>query len=636
MADYARCEPLYRQALEIRREVLGEEHPDYATSLNNLAGLYSSMGDYAHAEPLYRQTLEISRGHLENAALVLSERRQLAMAQMLRYQLDNYIYLALEAKDYAGPLFAEVLAWKGATLVRQRGMRLAAGDASIADQFQKLQRFARQLGTLAQSIPDQPDQQKSWRERVRALTNEKERLEAELSQQSAAFRAAQQEVTFAQLLATLPKDAVLVDYLENRGAERKLVAFLVQHADNEADRVTLFDLGPVAPISEAIDSWRQTFGMSPEGKKAGRLLRETIWEPLLLALNSQLSTLNSPPSTILVSTDGVLGRLPLGALPGREPDTYLLEDHRMAMLPVPQLLPALINSLGQQQLSRELLLLGGVDYDADQSGSKSHKKKAPRRPGDRAGTPGEETTFELLPGTRDEVAAIETLYRDLFEVQSETLLSLSQGEATEARFRELAPQFRHLHLATHGFFASAEIQSAYCAEAMRSVGDRAMQLNRDWAVVGYNPGLLSGLALAGANREPVEDEDDGLLYSQELAFLPLGNVDTAVLSACDTGIGQVAGGEGLLGVQRAFQVAGVRTTVASYWKVDDTVTRFLMSRFYENLWERELPRLDALREAQLYVLNNPDKVRGADPDATASTRLSPEYWAAFGLSGDWR
>jgi CHAT domain-containing protein len=109
------------------------------------------------------------------------------------------------------------------------------------------------------------------------------------------------------------------------------------------------------------------------------------------------------------------------------------------------------------------------------------------------------------------------------------------------------------------------------------------------------------------------------------------------LSACETGLGQTAGGEGLLGLQRAFQVAGARTVVASLWKVDDRATRDLMERFYDNLWDREMGKLAALREAQLWMLNERGR-RGLDlpDDGTAPQRLPPFYWAAFVLSGDWR
>jgi CHAT domain-containing protein len=115
-------------------------------------------------------------------------------------------------------------------------------------------------------------------------------------------------------------------------------------------------------------------------------------------------------------------------------------------------------------------------------------------------------------------------------------------------------------------------------------------------------------------------------------------------------LGRVAGGEGVLGLQRAFQTAGARTCVTSLWKVDDTATQILMKEFYANLWQRRLGKLDSLRQAQLTMLSRYDAVgnqlRGADffhvvplPKAAApsnSSRPAPKYWAPFILSGDWR
>ena len=126
-------------------------------------------------------------------------------------------------------------------------------------------------------------------------------------------------------------------------------------------------------------------------------------------------------------------------------------------------------------------------------------------------------------------------------------------------------------------------------------------------VTGWHPGLLSGLVLAGANQPTEPDRDDGILTAIEVASLDLTNVDLAVLSACETGLGEVAGGEGILGLQRAFQTAGARSVVAGLWKVPDRATQMLMTRFYENLWDKKMSKLEALRQAQIWMLREVPK-----------------------------
>ncbi|HEV3122393.1 MAG TPA: CHAT domain-containing protein, partial [Isosphaeraceae bacterium] len=156
-------------------------------------------------------------------------------------------------------------------------------------------------------------------------------------------------------------------------------------------------------------------------------------------------------------------------------------------------------------------------------------------------------------------------------------------------------------------------------------------------VVGFHPGLLSGLVCAGANQPAQPGHDDGILTALEVAELDLTGTELVVLSACETGLGEaVAGGEGLLGLQRAFQVAGARNVVASLWKVSDSATRMLMERFYANLWVKGLSPAAALREAQLSLLRR-GRERGLEPEEGrnvphVSDRLPPRHWAAFVVS----
>src|SRR5262249_10938312 len=149
---------------------------------------------------------------------------------------------------------------------------------------------------------------------------------------------------------------------------------------------------------------------------------------------------------------------------------------------------------------------------------------------------------------------------------------------------------------------------------------------------------LSGLVLAGANK-PTE-QDTGILTALEVAELDLSGVELAVLSACETGLGEVAGGEGVLGLQRAFQVAGARATVTSLWAVGDQPTKELMTAFYARLWDRKKPlgKAEALAGAQRLMLKEGLK-RGMvrrDKIDDKDARVPPFYWAAFVVAGDWR
>jgi CHAT domain-containing protein len=277
-----------------------------------------------------------------------------------------------------------------------------------------------------------------------------------------------------------------------------------------------------------------------------------------------------------------------------------------------------------------VLLAGGISF-----GERS------RETGKREDTLPSVPLFGQLNGTESEVNDLQARFRRAFP-DARAPNVLDEDRATKQAILAVAPSYRFIHLATHGFFADKPEKSALPGD------NRAAMLRSGLPQRGEasqrNPGLLSGLVFAGVNRLDRRPEET-ILTALEAAQLDLHKTELLVLSACETGLGRVADGEGVLGLQRAFQLAGAKTCVTSLWKVDDTATQLLMKEFYTNLWQKKMTKIEALRGAQLAMIHRYDPYtkelssRALDipaGDVTDVRSGSPFYWAAFVLSGDWR
>lgn len=635
--EYAKAEPLYQEALRLQKELRGDKHPEYAITLHNLALLYLANKEAPKGEPLARQAAEITLGLLERTAAVQSERQQLAMMANSRSFLDCYLSLAAAAESPAEDVYTAVLAWKGAVSARQQQLRLQRQldqRPEVVKLFAELQQATARLAQMSHANPGakQPGRERD----VEGVSDEIERLQRELARLSEPFRQQllQQRMSPAELRKALPKGTALVDLLEYDCSllpakaqgkllyQRRLMAFVLQ----PDKAVVRLDLGPVNLIRHNVGRWRKQFGQGKPGMAAGLQLRQMVWWPLEKQLGGA--------STVLISPDGLLTKFPWAALPGRKPNSYLLEERAIDTLPIPQQLPQLLKRPPTPaDEGASLLLVGDVDYGADagRAGTQVAARYAPHN--DPAGT---HSPWSPLQETRQEILAVRDSFQQRYAEGKATMLR--KDEATEEAVRRQAPRHRYLHFATHGFFAPESMRSGLTV-ASRDTDQEAAALSWNSNVSGFHPGLLSGLVLAGANRRASVQRDDGILTALEVGALDLSGTELAVLSACETGLGAEAGGEGLLGLQRAFQVAGARSVVAGLWKVDDRATRSLMVDFYDNLWSKKMSRLESLRQAQLNMLREGIK-RGLDlapeqpPDQ--ERRLPPFYWAAFVLSGDWR
>jgi CHAT domain-containing protein len=642
---------LLRQSVALHRAAWGAQHPETALSLRNLATLEAAQGRPPQAVAHLQEALAIELRHLRDTFGSQSERQQLGHLAALRQTLDVYLSVAPLAGTDPAEVFGRVLACKGVVFSQQALGRVQRHRPDLAPLVAELRSVTTQLAALVHAS-SATDRQR-WTEPMERLAQRREELERILSDASAAFRAEDAAARWqpGELLQALPPATVLVDTLRyvhhtppqanqpQWTRQQRYVAFVLR----PGEAIRQVDLGPAEAIDQAVNHWRSALGSGSRATQAGASLRKLVWQPIEPHLHDA--------QVVVFSPDGDLGRFPLAALPGANAGTYLIEERAVALVAVPQRLPQLLGQpMVQRNAEATLLLLGDVEFGQRPAATGNDDK------------PPAAFRFRALPGTSAEIDAISQTLSDALD--EDRIVVLRGKQATKQALRDAAADARLLHLATHGFFNPGGWKSALDAPAAdlapRDTPSSGMAEFRADAPPGFHPGLLSGLALANANAglgadgPAVQSSNDGILTALEVAEMDLGRTELVVLSACDTALGQQTSGEGLLGLQRAFQMAGAGSVVASLWKVPDLETQRLMTRFYDNLWNRKLSKLEALRQAQIWMLREgraslqaeriargadpDDLLRGADPllDEDAGSRLPPYYWAAFVLSGDWR
>jgi CHAT domain-containing protein len=257
--------------------------------------------------------------------------------------------------------------------------------------------------------------------------------------------------------------------------------------------------------------------------------------------------------------------------------------------------------------------------------------------------PGQKLEWKFLTGTAPEAGGVV----GAAEKQKIAVTRLEGEKATPAVVLAALPKAKFAHLATHGFFADPSFRTRI------DFDESAFEIRFGQRVgrVVNSPLLMTGLVFAGANNPKTVGR--GIVTGEQLIDLDLSGLELAVLSACETGVGDVPRDEGPYGLQRAFHYAGARNVVVSLWKVPDQSTAALMARLYAHLWNDKNPvaPLEALRQAQLEIYKNPGKVPewakgfragfeivggsedGIEVKPTKDGKTHPLFWAAFTLSG---
>ena len=640
MGDYTKAEPVLLQATEIERNAFGAEDPQCANTISWLAAMNYAKGDNDKAIFYSSRAAELE----EKSALAVlagaSEAEALDLASKSLFMPSLLLSASRQTKIPASEAYRHVWATRGTVLQaiarRQESLRSLVSPA-LQKQYESYLRVRRELARALLTPSDaDPGQLVARKDRLNAISNEKERLERELATRIPEFsRQLQAERRpHTELIARLPHGAAFIDFVSYFDGQRtqQYVAFALV----PGQPVIRVELGPAAKIDAAVNGWRGAI-TATQSTSVGEEVRRLLWEPV----DKQLP---ADTRAVHLRADGALTSVPWAALPGNEPGSVLLEQYAIAVVPSGQfLVEKLLDAKTTTIRQGTVLAVGDVAYDAK-------PQQVIRDPdmlakASRAATPqNRHLHWQPLIGTAEEVRTLRCA------AGKRNLVKLSGADASTARVLAELPEARWAHFATHGFFADPSFSSALHADLRLFEQGRGPFAVPSRTVAGRNPLVLSGLVLAGANLTRQRDQlgmptgDDGILTAEAIAGLDLSKLDLVVLSACETGLGDVAGGEGVIGLQRAFHIAGARNVIASLWKVDDKATAILMQFFYENLWQKGLPPIEALRQAQLAIyrhpelIDNPSDSRGLGLSTTGKLpsggrTTSTKQWAAFVLSG---
>lgn len=609
--DARGAEAFFREARDIRKARLGPGNPLTTDSLEGLALARLLQGAREEARTLLTELVEVRESHRQNTLVARSDYDLINVSTELAWEATRLCNME-QAHLKDDPAAARLVLTE---LLRTRARGLDAyvttRDAVLARGGKREQAALRRETELraalvaAESAGDNA--------RSAEVVTELTAVQRGLSRWGAEVQGHGAVVTVDAVAAALPRGSVLVEFhqgfdVDETGAG-KGEAFYVAYVLDSSGAVRSRRLGDVAAVDAAVTALREA-AMSPQGAvdAPARTLHALVWKPLV----DVLPRLGSA-STVFVAPVGALLAAPLGLMTDAA-GARVTDGWEVVHLSTGR---DLLRKTEKRSDGEPALLLANPDYGPAVAAPASGTDATATSRGVRA---LRDISFAPLPATALEAKGVRKA------LGRATLLSGSRA-TREALLKARAP--RVLHLATHGFYLSSAEDNAVAAGPTRGLRLRqvpppdAALPPPEGATMVVSPMMSSGVALAGANRLDARGHT-GVMTAAEVATLDLRGTQLVVLSACQTGLGEQVGGEGVLGLRRALVQAGSQTQVLSLWNVDDDATAELMKGYYAGLAAGQ-GRSAALRAAQ-------KKMQKAKKGRWAH----PYYWAAFVVSGDWR
>ena len=652
------AERLHQRAIKIRRKASKESEnaPHLSWDLKRYSQFLLAAGRPTEALTEARKAESFRRAHLRFNLPRLSEELALSATSNAYSGLEESLDAACQTQVVAHieAAWDEVVRSRALVLdemaARQRGIYETGGGEEVERLVDKLEDARRTVAELL--VRGTQD------EILETARRQREHAEEALAEASRPFRDSLERFagSWSVVQADLPLGWALVSFVHferrlGHGPNDSTPEYAAFVLPKRGASPRLIPLGSASALDSSCDEWltelKRAAGMprndlaraTTELAKRGTRVRTLLWDPIAAHL--------AGVQRVFVIPAARLHRVPLAVLP-TDAGRYLIETG-----PLIHYLATERDAIQRgttQEAGRGLLTLGGADFERSARGQSSEASPSPahdatrsfaqdatrgvgqlsasgpstKRPRHQDDCLAEHLRFPPLKTTREESEAVAQLWSHS-SFHAEPITALRGPLATEDAFKELAPGHRILHLATHGFFLDAS-----CAgEAEDQKMTAPHRLTGEAPRASENPLALSGIALAGANRRgrSTSDADDGIVLAEEIASLDLSGVDLAVLSACETGLGVLEKGEGVLGLRRAFQVAGVRALVMALWTIDDAATTTWMRAFFLHLLANHATTPEAMRAASLELLEAGR--RGASQTA------HPFFWGSFVAAGRW-
>lgn len=615
------ADSLFAIAAAHLRSLTETDHPDLATILELRSDHYRRTDRMDSALDNALESCEMRHRLFRNNAAFLSEAEAL---QFARSEKDGSsrcldIYLALKnrpGRNVMTRTAASAFSVKGDVIdeMAAREKRLRKGSQSRTSATWSIYSRAkyRLAETFVRSTAD--NQGADYRRIADSLSRVIRDCESTLGL-AVADSLGNSSVDVKQLTSLIPTGSLLLEFVRfnsmTPNSEPQYSLILCDHLG----LLSINDLGPAQAIDTLLSEYRATNGEIADKKRlpsqSDSLTYARISSSLYRLLLSPVASRLRRYENLIISPDGPLNLLSFAGLIDSE-GKYVVESHTIRYLSAARDLTRIQDRRVQ---SAGILAIGDPNFRSDPTLSSNLDTESGKVHRENTSTLSEawnclnlsQLQAIPLPATRREIEVI----RGKWDAASKGPFQELIGDgATEARFVKSAPGKRVIHVATHGYFLPINCRLGFTAQRQVSTVD--------------NPLLYSGLLFAGClskNLAHTDGHDDGILSALEVSTMDLTGVDLIVLSACETGIGDLSEGEGVYGLRRAFLTAGSKTVVSSLWQVPDMTTAAMLASLYAGDDERISVRL---ANAQRSILK---KLRAAGlPD-------HPYSWAAFIAEG---